>query len=158
MSSFSVNILTKYENNNGSTDNCLNQSKEVLEQRIVDHVDIAMDQVQPHHYKPEEDPLKFQSSKTSRGPLTEGWRDDTQPIMCSYKLVDVRFELMSLLQARIEEFVHKVNISTNQLSLNFVNLKFYNIVNVVDINVLSANLRLIRHSRHLSYIYYRATT
>ena len=46
MSSFSVNILTKYENNNGSTDNCLDQSKEVLEQMVVDHVDIAMDQCQ----------------------------------------------------------------------------------------------------------------
>ena len=29
MASFSVNILTKYENNNGSTENCLNLSKEV---------------------------------------------------------------------------------------------------------------------------------
>ena len=52
--------------------------------------------------------MKFKSNKTSRGPLCEGWRDDTHPIMCSYKLVDVRFELMSLLQSRIEEFVHKV--------------------------------------------------
>ena len=46
-----VNILTKYENNNGSTENCLNQTKEILEQRIVDHVDIAMDQCAPHHFK-----------------------------------------------------------------------------------------------------------
>jgi len=107
MSSFSVNILTKYENNNGSTENCLNQSKEVLETRVVDHVDIALDQCAPHHFKEEEDLLKFKSNKTSRGPLCEGWREDTQPIMCSYKLVDVRFELMSLLQSRIEEFVHK---------------------------------------------------
>jgi len=107
ISSFSVNILTKYENNNGSTENCLEQSEEVLEQRTVDHVDIALDQCSPHHYKDEEDLLKFCSVKTKRGPLAEGWREDTQPIMCSYKLVDVRFELMSLLQNRIEEFVHK---------------------------------------------------
>lgn len=107
ISSFSVNILTKYENNNGSTENCLNQSSEMLEQRTVDHVDIALDQCSPHHYKEEEDLLKFCSEKTKRGPLMEGWREDTQPIMCSYKLVDVRFELMSLLQSRIEEFVHK---------------------------------------------------
>ena len=103
-----MNILTKYENNNGSTENCLGQSEEVLEQRTVDHVDIALDQCSPHHYKDEEDLLKFCSVKTKRGPLAEGWREDTQPIMCSYKLVDVRFELMSLLQNRIEEFVHKV--------------------------------------------------
>ena len=49
--SCSVNILTKYENNNGSTENCLDQSKEVLEQLIVEHVDIAMDQCAPHHFK-----------------------------------------------------------------------------------------------------------
>ena len=100
--------MTKYENNNGSTENCLNQSQEVLDQRTVDLVDIALDQCAPHHYKEEEDLLKFQSVKTSRGPLCEGWMEDTQPIMCSYKLVDVRFELMSLLQNRVEEFVHKV--------------------------------------------------
>jgi len=101
-----VNILTKYENNNGSTENCLNASKEVLEQLTVDHVDIAMDQCAPHHFKEEEDLLKFRSERTDRGPLSEGWREDTQPIMCSYKLVDVRFEL-SLLTGRVEEFVHK---------------------------------------------------
>ena len=54
----------------------------------------------------EEDMLKFKSERTGRGPLSEGWREDTKPIMCSYKLVDVRFEL-SLLTGRIEEFVHR---------------------------------------------------
>ena len=52
--------------------------------------------------------MKFRSSRTDRGPLCEGWREDTQPIMCSYKLVDVRFDL-SLLTHKVEEFVHKVN-------------------------------------------------
>jgi len=104
---FSVNILTKYENNNGSTENCLEASGETLEARKVDFVDIAMDACAPHHYKEEEDLANFKSTKTSRGPLQEGWRDDTQPIMCSYKLVDVKFDMMYLMQARIEEFVHK---------------------------------------------------
>merc|ERR1711874_463299 len=70
-------------------------------------VDIAMDACAPHHYKEAEDLATFKSTKTSRGPLQEGWRDDTHPIMCSYKLVDVRFDMMYLMQARIEEFVHK---------------------------------------------------
>jgi len=104
---FSVNILTKYENNNGSTENCLEASGETLEARKVDFVDIAMDACAPHHYKESEDLATFKSTKTSRGPLQEGWREDTQPIMCSYKLVDVRFDMMYLMQARIEEFVHK---------------------------------------------------
>ena len=103
-----MNILTRYENNNGSTENCLKLPQSVLDQRTVDLVDIALDQCAPHHYKEEEDLLKFSSVKTKRGPLCEGWMEDTQPIMCSYKLVDVRFELMSLLQNRVEEFVHKV--------------------------------------------------
>ena len=32
---FSINILTKYENNNGSTENCLEASGETLEARKV---------------------------------------------------------------------------------------------------------------------------
>jgi len=104
---FSVHILTKYENNNGSTENCLGCSQESLKVRQVDHVDIAMDVCAPHHYKESEDVKIFKSEKTSRGPLEEGWRDDTKPIMCSYKLVEVKFDMMYLLQNRIEEFVHK---------------------------------------------------
>jgi Phosphatidylinositol transfer protein len=37
-----------------------------------------------------------------------GWRESTSPIMCSYKLVEVRFDMIYMLQARIEEFVQKV--------------------------------------------------
>jgi len=104
---FAVNILTKYENNNGSTENCLNSSSETLDHRIVDYVDIATDECAAHHYKESEDVSKFCSTKTKRGPLVEGWRDSAQPIMCSYKLVDVRFDMMYLLQGKIEEFVHR---------------------------------------------------
>lgn len=104
---FGVHILTKYEDNNGCSDNCLNSTQETLDQRLVDYVDIATDLCAPHHFKEEEDLLKFKSSKTPRGPLSEGWRDDVKPIMCSYKLVDVRFDMMYMIQSRVEEFVHK---------------------------------------------------
>jgi len=104
---FAVNILTKYEDNNGSTENCLNSSGETLDRRIVDFVDIATDECAPHHYKESEDLSKFCSTRTNRGPLMEGWRDSTKPIMCSYKLVDVRFDMIYLLQGKIEDFVHK---------------------------------------------------
>nr|XP_023666364.1 cytoplasmic phosphatidylinositol transfer protein 1-like [Paramormyrops kingsleyae] len=56
---------------------------------------------------PPQDLHCFHSEKTSRGPLTEGWRDTHCPIMCSYKLVGVRFEVWGL-QNRVEQFVHKV--------------------------------------------------
>ncbi|XP_055472223.1 cytoplasmic phosphatidylinositol transfer protein 1-like, partial [Psammomys obesus] len=53
------------------------------------------------------DPKHFRSEKTGRGQLREGWRDNHQPIMCSYKLVTVKFEVWGL-QTRVEQFVHKV--------------------------------------------------
>lgn len=49
----------------------------------------------------------FKSGKTSRGMLQEGWRDTQDPVMCSYKLVTVKFEVWGL-QTRVEQFVHKV--------------------------------------------------
>lgn len=54
-----------------------------------------------------QDPRFFSSAKTGRGPLREGWRQHTKPIMCSYKLVSVKFEVWGL-QTRVEQFVHKV--------------------------------------------------
>ena len=47
---FSVNILTKYENNNGCTENCLNASGVTLDSRIVETVDIVTDPYHPYPY------------------------------------------------------------------------------------------------------------
>lgn len=55
-----------------------------------------------------QDPKYFKSQKTGRGQLKEGWRETHQPIMCSYKLVTVKFEVWGL-QTRVEQFVHKVS-------------------------------------------------
>uniref|UniRef100_H3A4W7 Phosphatidylinositol transfer protein cytoplasmic 1b n=1 Tax=Latimeria chalumnae TaxID=7897 RepID=H3A4W7_LATCH len=70
------------------------------------HLDIAFDEIPPRYYKEEEDLQKFQSKKTGRGPLAERWRQTTQPIMCSYKQVTVKFEVYGL-QTKVEAFVHK---------------------------------------------------
>lgn len=72
--------------------------------RTVDEIDIAFDEL-TKHYKAEEDPKQFQSQKTKRGPLIEGWRDD-KPIMCSYKLVDASFEVWGF-QTRVEDYIHR---------------------------------------------------
>lgn len=72
--------------------------------RTVDEVDIAFDEL-VKHYKREEDPKFFQSTKTNRGPLIEGWRDD-KPIMCSYKVVHASFEVWGF-QTRVEDFIHR---------------------------------------------------
>ena len=127
-----MSIQTRYENNPGTTDNVSygtdqirtsqidvnrrsipvfqinNLPADVLENLEVDHVDILGDEVQPHHYKECEDLKYFKSEKTGRGPLKEGWRDQSDPIMCSYKTVHIKAEIW-MLQSRLEEYAHKVN-------------------------------------------------
>ncbi|XP_058820597.1 cytoplasmic phosphatidylinositol transfer protein 1 [Topomyia yanbarensis] len=100
-----ITILTKFENNAGTSENCLNLPQEKLEERTVDFVDIAFDELNTKHYKKEEDPKFFKSTLTGRGPLVEGWRQTDEPIMCSYKLVQVSFEVWGL-QTKVEGFIH----------------------------------------------------
>lgn len=90
-----------------------------LADRVVEHIDIAYDDVAAKHYKEEEDLKFFRSAKTGRGPLVEGWRNNFQPIMCSYKLVHAYFEVFGL-QTKVEDFIHLVNSnkpSPNKISL-----------------------------------------
>lgn len=75
----------------------------MLATRTVDEIDIAFDEL-TKHYKAEEDPKIFQSIKTKRGPLIEGWRDD-KPIMCSYKVVHATFGVWGF-QTRVEAYIH----------------------------------------------------
>jgi len=61
-------------------------------------------------YKPDEDPSKYKSVKTDRGPLVGlDWNKAVSPVMCCYKLVTVEFKWWGL-QTRIEKFIHKVGI------------------------------------------------
>uniref|UniRef100_A0A8C9T3F8 Phosphatidylinositol transfer protein cytoplasmic 1 n=1 Tax=Scleropages formosus TaxID=113540 RepID=A0A8C9T3F8_SCLFO len=103
---FSIHIETKYEDNKGSNDNIFD-SEPKDEDTEVCFIDIAYDDIPERYYKEAEDLRFFRSEKTSRGPLPEGWRDTQRPIMCSYKLVTVKFEVWGL-QTRVEQFVHKV--------------------------------------------------
>lgn len=47
---------------------------EKLKQREVVMIDIANDPVSSSDYKPDEDPTKFHSVKTGRGPLVGKWQ------------------------------------------------------------------------------------
>ena len=111
---FSVKIWTRYQNNKGDNEH-VHDSEELTETKIVEHIDILTDPVRPHQYKEEEDPGKFQSKKTNRGPIKEGWKDRSSPIMCSYKLVQVSFPVFGL-QTKVEEFVHKEIRNINVLA------------------------------------------
>ncbi|KAJ8345101.1 hypothetical protein SKAU_G00292940 [Synaphobranchus kaupii] len=103
---FAIHIETKYEDNCGINENIFNGDKNEIDQE-VDFLDIAFDDVTERHYRPSEDPRRFSSVKTGRGPLQEGWRENNRPVMCSYKQVAVQFEVWGL-QTRVEQFVHKV--------------------------------------------------
>ncbi|CAF1325750.1 unnamed protein product, partial [Didymodactylos carnosus] len=101
---FSIVVETKYEDNNGTTDNCHNLSQEEVQNRKLEFLDIAVEHVPEHKYKLSEDPTKFKSKKTGRGPLTPTWTQTFKPIMCAYKIVRVRFEVWGL-QTRSEDFM-----------------------------------------------------
>uniref|UniRef100_A0A8C5U9M8 Phosphatidylinositol transfer protein N-terminal domain-containing protein n=1 Tax=Malurus cyaneus samueli TaxID=2593467 RepID=A0A8C5U9M8_9PASS len=105
---FSIYIETKYEDNCGDSENVsIFHSDKILGDHEVSFLDIAFDEIPERYYRSLEDPRFFSSAKTGRGPLREGWRQHTKPIMCSYKLVSVKFEVWGL-QTRVEQFVHKV--------------------------------------------------
>ncbi|GCB71420.1 hypothetical protein scyTo_0001562 [Scyliorhinus torazame] len=103
---FFIHIETKYEDNNGSNGNIFDSEAKDIE-RDVCFIDIAYDEIPERYYKDSEDLRYFKSEKTQRGMLKEGWREHQKPIMCSYKLVTVKFEVWGL-QTRVEQFVHKV--------------------------------------------------
>ncbi|KAJ0061632.1 hypothetical protein NL108_005681, partial [Boleophthalmus pectinirostris] len=62
-------------------------------------------------YKPDEDPCRFKSVKTGRGPLGPDWKKELPnkkdcPHMCAYKLVTVKFKWWGL-QNKVENFIQK---------------------------------------------------
>ncbi|TRY59503.1 hypothetical protein DNTS_017888 [Danionella cerebrum] len=69
-------------------------------------LDILTDPIPDKHFKKSEDLSSWVSEKTGRGPLVDGWRNTTKPIMCSYKRVTCSFEVYGF-QGRTEDFVHR---------------------------------------------------
>ncbi|KAG7237627.1 hypothetical protein INR49_032073 [Caranx melampygus] len=110
---FSIRIETRFENNNGDNDNVsmTESEREVFGDtptpaKSVSFLDILSDPIPEKHYKESEDLRRWHSSKTDRGPLEEGWRDDHKPIMCSYKRVQCSFEVYGF-QTKTEDFIHR---------------------------------------------------
>lgn len=78
-----------------------------LKIREVVHIDIANDPISSADYKEDEDPIKFKSQKTGRGPLVgKEWMHNVQPVMTCYKLVTCEFKWFGL-QTRVESFIQK---------------------------------------------------
>ena len=53
---------------------CHKLSADELAARKLEYLDIATERIPDYKYKESEDPCKFQSEKTGRGPLTPNWR------------------------------------------------------------------------------------
>ncbi|XP_031643130.1 cytoplasmic phosphatidylinositol transfer protein 1 isoform X2 [Oncorhynchus kisutch] len=101
---FSIRIETRFENNNGDNNNVFGDRPTPAES--VSHLDILIDPIPDKHYKETEDLSRWVSEKTGRGPLVEGWRKDSTPIMCSYKRVQCSFEVYGF-QGKTEDFIHR---------------------------------------------------
>ncbi|XP_002162295.1 phosphatidylinositol transfer protein alpha isoform [Hydra vulgaris] len=113
---FFIVIESRHEPGTGEIENVHQLSKKKLEKRNVDVIDIVNDPCRPNDYKAEEDPSKVKSEKTGRGPLIGAdWSKNQNPVMCCYKLYDVKFKWLGL-QTHVESLIMK---SVRNLLFNF---------------------------------------
>ena len=89
---FYILIETMHYADRGVTENIHEVPPEHLNAREVVMIDIANDPIQSTDYKPCEDPTKFRSEKTGRGPLVGKWQDTINPVMTCYKLVTADYK------------------------------------------------------------------
>ena len=78
---------------------------EKLKNRKVTFIDIAT--AKGSENKPNTDPTKYHSERSGRGPLYPGWINNTQPVMCCYKLATIDLK-MSLATWTMESMAEKV--------------------------------------------------
>ncbi|XP_074535572.1 phosphatidylinositol transfer protein beta isoform-like [Halichoeres trimaculatus] len=111
--SFEIKIETWHKPDMGEQENVHGLDKATWDSVKVEVIDIAdRNSVSSKDYKEEEDPAKFKSEKTGRGPLGPNWKkelanDPNCPHMCAYKLVSVKFKLM-MLGSSVESMIQKM--------------------------------------------------
>ncbi|XP_045127111.1 protein retinal degeneration B-like isoform X5 [Portunus trituberculatus] len=125
---FSIEVETYYYNDGGQQENVFNLSKSEMKQREIDLIDVVKDQLYGADYVEEEDPRKYISQKTNRGPLGDNWIEEYsemcngknaplpngQAIMCAYKLCKVEFRYWGM-QTKIEKFIHDIALRKTML-------------------------------------------
>ncbi|KAG0716142.1 Protein retinal degeneration B [Chionoecetes opilio] len=125
---FNIEVETYYFNDGGQQENVFNLSKSDMKQREIDLIDVVKDQLYGADYLEDEDPRKYISQKTSRGPLTDNWIEDYsdmckgkntpldngEAIMCAYKLCKVEFRYWGM-QTKIEKFIHDIALRKTML-------------------------------------------
>ncbi|XP_031839766.1 phosphatidylinositol transfer protein vib isoform X1 [Nomia melanderi] len=104
---FVIMIESFHIDDGGNQHNVHELPPDKLKIREVVHIDIANDPIANADYKEDEDPTKFKSVKTGRGPLVgKDWKNNIQPVMTCYKLVTCEFKWFGL-QTRVESFIQK---------------------------------------------------
>nr|KAJ0222133.1 hypothetical protein LSAT_V11C200059530 [Lactuca sativa] len=85
-------VETIHKADNGHSENVHGLNKQKLANREVEIIDIASTSDDYWSYvigSNNVDFSKFQSARTGRGPLLQGWQDECKPVMTAYKLVTV---------------------------------------------------------------------
>ncbi|KAG7516765.1 phosphatidylinositol transfer alpha isoform [Solea senegalensis] len=108
---FMIKIETWHKPDMGQLENVHRLDAETWKKVEVVYIDIAdRSQVDQKDFKEEEDPSKYKSVKTGRGPLRPDWKKElpntSWPHMCAYKLVTVKFKWFGL-QNKVESFIQK---------------------------------------------------
>ena len=74
---FEIKIESYHLADRGNSENVHQLPPEKLKCREVVHIDIAKDEVAAADYKQDQDPTKFKSEKTGRGPLiNSNWKNE----------------------------------------------------------------------------------
>lgn len=101
---FNIKIESFHSTEKGEIDNVFELPPDLLKKREVVYIDIANDPIPSNDYNVDEDPTKFTSVKTGRGPLKKNWKDTTQYYMCAYKLCTVEFKWFPV-SGKVEKFI-----------------------------------------------------
>lgn len=87
-----------------------------MRKRTMEFIDIVNDPISSTDYKAEEDPTKYKSAKTGRGPLAGAdWYSTCEPFMCCYKLYKVEFKWLGL-QTQVQKLIMR---AVRRLLFNF---------------------------------------
>ncbi|EME29343.1 phosphatidylinositol transfer protein [Galdieria sulphuraria] len=97
---FSLVVDSLHVQDKGTMDNALGLTEAELSKRKVEFLNIASDEVKAVKG---EDPTKFHSEKTGRGPLAPDWYEHTEPVMCCYKVCKLQFKKWGL-QTKVEQW------------------------------------------------------
>ncbi|KAM6988356.1 phosphatidylinositol transfer protein beta isoform-like [Tautogolabrus adspersus] len=109
---FEIKIETWHKPDMGDQENVHGLDDATWSTVSVDNIDIAdRSFLSQKDYKEEQDPAKFKSEKTGRGPLTQNWKkelanDPNCPHMCAYKLVTIKFN-WKLIGKTVENAIQK---------------------------------------------------